>query len=100
MPSERIEADYDKLAQVSQVFDQSHETIQTMLTRVTNCMETLRSDGWIGRGSDAFYEEMSDLVLPQVKRLSEALDLASQVTTQISETVQEAEEQAGNCFMR
>lgn len=95
---DRIEANYETLENVSNIFNQNHEVLKSMLQNVRSTMETLRSEGWIGRGSDAFYSEMTDEVLPMVQRLVEAMEEASSATRRIASTIEEAEDRASGFF--
>jgi WXG100 family type VII secretion target len=69
-----------------------------MLEKVRSSMSKLEDGGWIGRGSDAFFQEMNSEVLPASLRLQEVLDEASQVTRAIVQIVQQAEEEASSPF--
>jgi len=96
--SDEIRADYEQLEQVASQFASQAEAIQEMLQTVRSSMDKLEDDGWIGRGSDAFFGEMHDEVLPAVLRLYDALMDGSQVTKDIVQTMQEAEEDASSPF--
>ncbi|RMG77235.1 MAG: WXG100 family type VII secretion target [Chloroflexi bacterium] len=100
MPADKIEANYEVLENVSNMFQSSHEQLKSMFSNVKSCMESLLSEGWIGRGSDAYESEMNEEVLPQLQRLVDAMDQASQITRRIAQTMQDAEENAGSFFRR
>lgn len=97
MPSDRLEVNYESLERVATVFQNHSESTQQSMDSITQMMETLRS-GWIGEAADAFFQEMEDEVLPTMRRLVGAIEEASQTTKRISSTMEDAEEQAGNCF--
>jgi len=95
--SDEIKADYDQLEQVAAGFMNEAQAIEQMLQSVRGGMDKLQ-DAWIGRGSDAFFAEMQDEVVPAVQRLHDALNDASQVTKEISQTMQQADEEASSPF--
>lgn len=97
MAAPKIEADYDLLDQVSQRFAQQGDAIAQMLQNVRSKMDQLNGE-WIGEGSASFFNEMSDLVLPGVDRLQQALENANNVTKQIGQVMKSAEEEASNTF--
>ena len=97
MSAPRIEANYEMLETVIQKFTQQGDAVEQMLQNVRNHMEDLRNE-WIGEGSEAFFNEMDDLVLPGVNRLCQALAEASQMVKDASDTMSDAEEEAANGF--
>lgn len=96
--SDEIRADYDELENCSSRFGNQSQAIQEMLQKVRSSMDKLENDGWIGRGSDAFFAEMNSDVLPATERLQQALDEACRITRDIAQTVQQAEEEASSPF--
>lgn len=97
MAAEEVKADYDQLDQVASRFANQSQEIQQMLQQVRNQMHKLKDD-WIGRGSDAFFREMEGELLPAVNRLQQALEEAGRVTKEITQVMQQAEEEASNPF--
>lgn len=95
--ADEIRADYEQLEQVASQFSNQAQAIQQMSQNIRNSMQNLQ-DGWIGRGSDAFFAEMQSEVLPATQRLQDALDEASQVTKAIIQCVQQADEEASSPF--
>lgn len=95
--AEEIRADYEQLKSVAERFSRQSESVTQMMRSVQGSMNKLK-DGWIGRGSDAFFTEMSDEVLPAVGRLKQALGEASTTTQKISNTVKQAEQEASAPF--
>ena len=73
-------SDYDQLEMVSNQFSNQANMVSQMLQNVNRSMSSLESGGWIGRGSDAFFGEMHNIVLPASQRLYEALEEANRVT--------------------
>jgi WXG100 family type VII secretion target len=95
--AEEIKAEYDQLEQVVSRFASQSQVIQEMNQRVRSSMQNLQ-DGWLGRGSEAFFSEMEGEVMPATQRLQEALDEASRVTRDIIQTFQQADEEASSLF--
>lgn len=93
-----IRIDYEALQQVAEKFAQHSEAIEMMLTAVRGAMNPLEGGGWIGKGSDAFFNEMNSDILPAVQRLAEALGEANRVSNQIVDFMQQADEEASASF--
>jgi WXG100 family type VII secretion target len=95
---DRIEADYDQLEQLAVRFANQSQAVQQMLQSVRSSMGNLENGGWIGRGSESFFSEMQDKVLPASERLHQALTEAAGITRFIVQTVKQAEEDASSPF--
>ncbi len=95
---DEIRADYDQLGQIATRFANQAQAIQQMLQKVQGSMEKLEGGGWIGEGSEAFYSEMHDQVLPASGRLQRALTEANRATQNIARTVKQAEDEASSLF--
>lgn len=93
-----LQADYQQLQQIAQKFSQQAQAIQQMTQKTKSTMDPLKQGAWIGKGSDAFFQEMEGKVLPAVNRLHNALDQACQMTNKISQLLQQAEDEAGGLF--
>ncbi len=57
------------------------------------------SDLWVGRGAQAFYREMGEVVLSAANCLAKALQDASSATQRIAAAFQQAEEATAQLFM-
>ncbi len=95
--SDEIRADYQQLAQVATQFSRQATAINRMRADVKRSMNSLQGN-WIGKGSDAFFSEMNDKVLPATQRLYKALQEANKITKQMAQVVQQAEEDAAAPF--
>jgi len=73
MSNDIIQAQYDTLNDVAQRFGREAEANRQMLTAVRRALQPLQAGGWEGRGSAAFFAEMTGEVLPAVARLGAAL---------------------------
>lgn len=96
--ADEIRAEYDQLKQVATRFSNQEAMTREMINIVNRGMQPLESGSWIGRGSDAFFNEMNGEVMPAAQRLMQALAEASSVVQQIAQTVQAAEEDAAALF--
>lgn len=95
--ADEFKAQYDELEKISTQFAKQSEAINGMLQKVRGSMNNLKS-GWIGRGSDAVFNEMQNVVLPASTRLKEALQEGSTTTKNIVQTVKTAEQEASSPF--
>lgn len=94
MPAPRVRGDYDQLKQIAQSFQGQADTSSSTLQALKQHMQTLQGGDWIGKGADAFYQEMNSAVLPSMQRLTQALSRAAAVTQQMGQIVKQAEEEA------
>lgn len=99
MPAQRIRVDYDALAQISQIFARQSEELQRTVQRVQQQKDNLEGGDWVGKGATAFYQEMDGEVLPSLKRLTTALNTADRVARQISQIMNQAEEEAARILI-
>lgn len=95
---DEIRVDYDAMEQIANQFTVQCQAVGEMLQNVKGSMDPLVDGGWIGRGSDSFYAEMEQVVIPATQRLQQALEEASNVSRQIMQTVKQAEEDASAPF--
>lgn len=94
MSAPQIKADYDQLVKIAQRFSQESESMQLLLDRISQAVETLQNGDWLGEGAILFYREMDDDIIPSIKRLCSALQQAGQATVKICATMQQAENDA------
>lgn len=95
--ADEVKADYEQLEQVASRFSNQAQVIEQLSGKIRCSMQNLQ-DGWIGRGSDAFFAEMDGEVLPAIQRLQDVLHLGSEVTKVIIQTMQNADEEASAPF--
>ena len=94
-----VQANYESLAAVAKQFAQQSNKIHQMHGRLNRQVALLRPT-WDGKGSEAFFAEMADKVMPAVQRLGAALADADRVTRQIEEILHGAEEQGSSPFQQ
>ncbi|PKO20908.1 MAG: hypothetical protein CVU38_17625, partial [Chloroflexi bacterium HGW-Chloroflexi-1] len=71
--------------------------INQMQQQMKRSLSALQGN-WIGHGSEAFFSEMNDKVLPATNRLCKALQDANKITKQIAQLLQQAEQDAAAPF--
>lgn len=95
---DEIRADYNELNAVASKFANQEQAIQQMSQKIRSAMEKLENGGWMGEGSEAFFNEMRSLVLPAIQRLETALQEGAAVTRETAQTMRQAEEEASSVF--
>ncbi len=100
MAGSKIQADYDELANIANELGQESQAIEQLTNQIMNLVGQLESGGWIGRGADAFFGEIQDLVHPGLQRLTRALDDGGNAVKQISNILSQAEHDASSLFSR
>ncbi|HLC06185.1 MAG TPA: WXG100 family type VII secretion target [Anaerolineales bacterium] len=98
MPAQQVRSDHEALQKISSSFSSQSSAIAGINGKMKSAMETLRGKDWIGQGANTFFQEMDGEVMPSMGRLQKALDQAAQVTRQISQLMQQAEQEAGGWF--
>lgn len=92
-----IQAKYEALEQVAARFERQAQASEQLRANVARSMDQLQS-GWLGLGSEAFFDEMERLVMPALGRLIQALNEANHVTKQITTVLKNADEDAASPF--
>jgi WXG100 family type VII secretion target len=99
--AEEFRADYEQLERIASLFESHAETVATVMREMQAQYDELIGQGnWIGRGSQAFAEEMTDVIFPAIVRLQDALREAGSVTQEVARIAEDAEEEASSCFDR
>lgn len=98
MAKDTIRVDYYQLEEINRRFGQQAEENGQMIQRLRRVMEDLKNGGWEGEGSQAFFTQMNNEVLPALQRLINGLEDGGQVVGQIAQNFRQAEEEASNGF--
>lgn len=98
MPASKVRADYDALQEIANTFDHHASNSRRSLQQLQQRMETLQGGDWIGKGATAFYQEMNSDVLPTMRRLAAALEMANRIIRQTSQIMREAEDESSRVF--
>ncbi len=93
MAADLVQSDYDHLGQVATRFQKLYDQQSQMESMLRQTYQQLRSS-WQGDAAVAFFGEMDATIFPTLKRLQTTLTTASAVTSQISQTFRQAEEEA------
>ena len=94
---DRIEVKYNDLQRMGTTFSKSSDSVDRMTNEIRSHMDRLRAS-WEGVAEKKFFEEMEREVLPALKRLSTAMDRASDTTKQLTQLFQQAETEASSQF--
>ena|SRR5437867_1635495 len=95
---DQIQADYNQLEEIASEFQKAGEEVRTMAEHLKTSIDKLRDGGWIGKGSDAFFEEGQERVGPSIANLQGALFEAGQTAQKIGQALKQAEEEASALF--
>lgn len=96
--ADKTQVDYDQLLTFIKAFEAESEEYQALTKETSSKVEELHGGGWVGRGSDAFFNEMHNEILPAMNRLTQALQQAGQITREIAEIFNNAEEESQSFF--
>jgi WXG100 family type VII secretion target len=96
--TDRIEVDYDELTRVTRSTSAEADAIAQLTSQTRAKVAQLHGSGWIGQGSDAFYAEMENVLLPAMDRLTKALTDTTDRTIDIIKVFHEAEEESRSLF--
>jgi WXG100 family type VII secretion target len=91
-----ISIDYERVKTLGNHFIQQSERVRKELNELNSQMQVLRNGGWIADAATAFYQDMESDLLPGVQRLVQALEIAQDVANQISQVMENAEEEASS----
>lgn len=97
MASDRFQAKYDELEQLSGMFANGGGQVGETMGKLKQAIENVRSN-WIGEAADKFRQEMESEVLPALGKLQAALNEGASKTKQMAQLIQEHEQQASNLF--
>jgi WXG100 family type VII secretion target len=98
MAGYKVQANYDDLGNAAGVFSKESDQTQQLTQQVKGVFDGLRGGGWIGKGAEAFFQEMEELVFPGLDRLTRALSDASSAAKRIADTFKQAEDEACGLF--
>ncbi len=77
----------------SQLNNQINIVEEQVATGLRAIIEQIVGGVWIGRGADAFVEEVSNLVLPEVGRVGNVINTTQQNISHAVDTIDRADEQ-------
>ena len=96
--AKRIRAHYPDLGQAAQAMSSEAANILQMEHQLKGRVADLHSEGWNGQGSDAFFKEMEQLVLPAIHRCHKALEDNAQAINKIHSIFSSADDDVSQLF--
>ena len=93
------QVNFEELHQIANFFANEGEEIVELHMRTRRMVDSLLYDGWEGIGSERFYDEMYEVVLPALARLYEALSEAALITRKVSEIYGKAQADGAEGFI-
>ncbi|MEP7288362.1 MAG: WXG100 family type VII secretion target [Chloroflexota bacterium] len=96
MAADTVHTNHDGLKQISGQFDSNAGQVKQSTSQLESHLQTLKSGGWKAPAANQFFNVMDNEILIGLNRLAQALSMAGQVTNQVSNIMQQAEEQAKN----
>lgn len=96
--ADQIQVNYETLADIQKKFAQITGDVSEMGKQLGSQILDLREKGWKGEASDAFYQEMNEVVAPAIRKLGEALDRAAETTGVVIKTFNNAEDEVKGMF--
>lgn len=96
--AEKSEVNYEQMDNIVKRFRSEADAVNQLLNQTRSRVEGLHGNGWIGRGSDQFFGEMEQLVLPSLSRLVQALQAAAGAADNITKIYHNAEDQGQGVF--
>jgi len=96
--AEKTELNYEQMQAIVKKLQSEADAINQLTNQTKSRVEGLHGNGWIGRGSDQFFGEMEQLVIPSMGRLVNALHAAGNAANEIMKIYRGAEEQGQNIF--
>lgn len=96
--TDRIRYQYDDLQDVSRRFRELTDRAEQLLRRSNYCVQRLDDGVWIGKGADKYRQEMENLILPALRRLSALLGDTAWTLTKAGDMMREAEEIGSRLF--
>ncbi len=99
MRNNEVIIDYEAMAKIALVFDEHVDHVQAVIMRINNQLDVLRGGMWEGANARYFYRQMDGTVMPGLQRLCQALTDANQVTRQVMQIFEQAEEEGAVGFL-
>ena len=91
--AEKIQAHYEAIDQLASNIYQQADQNRVLQRKVSSQVDAL-GRSWSGVGAQEFQQEMDELVLPALKRLSSSLEITGTTLNRVTTIFQQAEEEA------
>jgi WXG100 family type VII secretion target len=89
---------YDDLNSIVGKFRSEAQEIDGLLKQTKGKVDSLHAGQWVGEGSDKFFSEMEQSVLPALSRLVGALGHAGDVAQKIADTIRRFDDETKSFF--
>ncbi len=96
--ADKTALDYQQLQGIVGKLTSEADELSALLTQTGSQVEGLHGQGWVGRGSDQFFSEIEDKVLPSMNKLVGALRTSADTVNKIVGVYQGAEQTALSPF--
>jgi len=96
--AEKSEVNYEQMENIIKRFRSEADAVNQLIGQTRGRVEGLHGNGWVGRGSDQFFSEMEQSVLPAMGRLVAALHAAAGAADNIVKIYHNAEDQGQGVF--
>ena len=93
-----VQAEYEQLKQIATKFGQLGDRVSSLQQQLNQQHQRLADGGWEGAAFKAFDREYTGEVVPTLKRLENAFNVAQSLTGEISKVFRQAEEEAAALF--
>jgi WXG100 family type VII secretion target len=98
--ADKTAVDYQQCANIYKRLQSEADQLNQVLSTTKSQVESLHGGAWIGRGSDKFFDDMENKVLPSMGRLVQALQTTATVLSNIGSTFHNAEQEALAAFKK
>ncbi len=89
---------YDDMTNIVGKFKSEAQEIDALLKQSKSKVESLHNNQWVGQGSEKFFGEMEQSVLPALGRLVGALGHAADVAQKIADTIRRFDDETKSFF--
>lgn len=94
----QIQINYEEMRGIIQKMKGSQQEVEGIYRTIKQKVDELHRGQWIGKGSDAFFREMEEKVLPGLVKLAAAFGTAAEKAQKICDTVRQADESTKSFF--
>lgn len=91
--ADQTKVDYEVMKDTASRFKEAADKVKQTSQMFSRNAEALTRSGWIGQAAKRFQAEVVGKIVPEYKRLGDALDKASQVTNQVSKIFSDGEKE-------
>ncbi|MFD3163516.1 C2 family cysteine protease [Herpetosiphon sp. NSE202] len=93
-----VQIDYDRMQQISLRFQRLAERVSWLRQQLQQVAERLIAGAWQGAAAVKFANEYQTQLVPAIHRLSTVLNIAQELSLEVSGVIQSAEDEAARLF--